>query len=64
MKYVRVWEAARRQQYVLRYELDINELKKTLNDHCVRERHENHVNDVLARYLTRRIAVSESQTPS
>lgn len=64
MKYVRVWEAARREQYVLRYELDINELEKTLNDHCVRERRENHVNDVLARYLTRRTAVSESQTPS
>ncbi|KYQ56375.1 hypothetical protein ALC60_04783 [Trachymyrmex zeteki] len=57
MKYVRVWEATRREQYVLRYELKIDELKKTLNDHCVSERNENHVNDVLTRYLTRRIAV-------
>lgn len=58
MKYVQVWETARREQYVLRYELDMDELKKTLNDHCMRERNENHVNDVLARYLTRRILVS------
>lgn len=59
MKYVRVWEAARREQYVLRYKLEMDELKEILNDHCVRERNENHVNDVLMRYLTRRIAVSE-----
>lgn len=58
MKYVRVWEEARREQYVLRYESDVDELKKTLNDHCVRERNENHVTDVLTRYLTRRIVVS------
>lgn len=58
MKYVRVWEATRREQYVLRYELDMDELKKTLNGYCMRERNENHVNDVLVRYLTRRIAVS------
>lgn len=58
MKYVRAWEAARRQQYVLRYELDVDELKRTSNDHCVRERNENRVNDILTRYLTRRIAVS------
>ncbi|XP_071630090.1 dynein regulatory complex protein 9 [Temnothorax longispinosus] len=61
MKYVRVWEAARREQYVLRYELNLDELKKTLNDHCVRERNENHVNDVLTRYLTRRIALVENR---
>lgn len=64
MKYVRVWEAARREQYVLRYELEMNELKKALNDHCVRERNENHVNDVLTRYLTRRIAVSANSFPT
>lgn len=58
MKYVRLWEAARREQYVLRYELVMGELKKTVDDHCVRERNENRVNDVLTRYLTRRIAVS------
>lgn len=52
-----MWEAARREQYILRYELKMDELKKTLNDHCVRETNENHVNDVLTRYLTRRIAV-------
>ncbi|KYN03839.1 IQ domain-containing protein G, partial [Cyphomyrmex costatus] len=61
MKYVRMWEAARREQYVLRYEVKMDELKKTLNDHCVRERNENHVNDVLTRYLTRRIALIESR---
>ncbi|XP_011065755.1 PREDICTED: IQ domain-containing protein G isoform X2 [Acromyrmex echinatior] len=61
IKYVRVWEAARREQYVLRYELKMDELKKTLNDHCVRERNENHVNDVLMRYLTRRIALIETR---
>ncbi|KAL0134621.1 hypothetical protein PUN28_001431 [Cardiocondyla obscurior] len=61
MKYVRVWEAARREQHVLRHEQDINELKKTLSSHCVRERSENHVNDVLTRYLTRRIALVESR---
>lgn len=58
MKYVRLWEAARREQYALRYESDMDELKKTLNDRCVRERNESHVNDVLMRYLARRIAVS------
>lgn len=63
MKYVRVWEAARREQYTLHHELDADELKKTLNDHCVRERNENHVNDVLMRYLTRRIAVSAKLLP-
>jgi len=51
MKYVQMWEAARREQYVLRYELEKDELKKTLNDHCVREKNENHVNDVLTCYL-------------
>lgn len=64
MKYVRVWEAARREQYVLRYKLEMDELKETLNDHCVRERNENHVNDVLMRYLTRRIAVSANSFPT
>ncbi|KAG5320442.1 DRC9 protein, partial [Pseudoatta argentina] len=61
IKYVRVWEAARREQHVLRYELKMEELKKTLNDHCVRERNENHVNDVLMRYLTQRIAHIETR---
>ncbi|XP_012533374.1 dynein regulatory complex protein 9 [Monomorium pharaonis] len=61
MKYVRVWEAARREQYVLRHELKMDELKKTLNDYCVRERNENRVNDVLTRYLMRRIALIENR---
>ncbi|KYN33980.1 IQ domain-containing protein G, partial [Trachymyrmex septentrionalis] len=60
IKYVRVWEAARREQYVLHYELKMDELKKTLNNHCVRESNENHVNDVLTRYLTQRIALIET----
>ncbi|KYM82012.1 IQ domain-containing protein G [Atta colombica] len=61
IKYVRMWEAARREQYILRYELKMDELKKTLNDHCVRETNENHVNDVLTRYLTRRITLIETR---
>lgn len=64
MKYVRVWEAARREQYVLHYELEMNVLKETLNHHCVLERNENHVNDVLMRYLMRRIAVSANSFPT
>jgi len=64
MKYVRMWEAARREQYVLRYELEKDELKKTWNDHCVREKNENHVNDVLTCYLMRRIAVSVNSFPT
>ncbi|XP_011881410.1 PREDICTED: IQ domain-containing protein G [Vollenhovia emeryi] len=61
MKYVRVWEAARREQHVLRYESDTDELRRTLNDHCVRERNETRVNDVLTRYLTRRVALVENR---
>lgn len=64
MKYVRVWEAARREQYALRYELRLDELKKICNDYCVRERNENHVNDVLTRYLMRRVAVRINSFPT
>lgn len=58
MRYVQTWEEARREQNVLRYELEMDELSKTLNDCYVRERNENRVNSELIRYLTRRMAVS------
>ncbi|KAL6254871.1 hypothetical protein P5V15_014213 [Pogonomyrmex californicus] len=61
MKYVRAWETARREQNVLRYELEMAELKRALNDRCVRERSENHVSGELTRYLTGRIALIENR---
>lgn len=58
MRYVRAWEEARREQNVLRYQLETDKLAKALNDCHVRERDENRVNSELMRYLTHRIAVS------
>lgn len=58
MRYVRAWEKTRREQNVLRYELEMNELEETLNDCYVHEKSENRVNGELTRYLTQRIAVS------
>ncbi|EFN76088.1 IQ domain-containing protein G [Harpegnathos saltator] len=57
MRYVRAWEEARREQNVLRYELEMDKLAKTLNDCNARERNENRVNSELIRYLTQRIAL-------
>lgn len=63
MRYVRAWEEARREQNVLRYELEIDKLAKALNDCNARERNENRVNSELMRYLTQRIAVSANFFP-
>lgn len=59
MRYVRAWEEARREQNALRYELEIRELSRTLDNCYIRERNENRVNSELIRYLTWRIAVRE-----
>ncbi|EZA51694.1 IQ domain-containing protein G [Ooceraea biroi] len=56
MRYVRAWEKARREQNVLRYELEMDERQETLNDHRICERNENCVNGALTRYQTRRMA--------
>ncbi|XP_032682368.1 dynein regulatory complex protein 9 isoform X2 [Odontomachus brunneus] len=61
MRYVRTWEEARREQNVLRYELEMDKLAKALNDCNVRERNENRVNSELMRYLTQRIALIENR---
>lgn len=58
MRYVQAWEKTRREQNVLRYELEMDELEKTLNNCYVHEKSENRVNGELTRYLTQRIAVS------
>lgn len=58
MRYVSAWEKARCEQNALRYELEMEELAKTLNDHRARERNERRVNSELTRYLTQRIMVS------
>lgn len=57
MRYVRAWEEARREQNILRYELEMDKLAKALSDCDARERDENRVNGELMRYLTQHIAV-------
>ncbi|XP_072745451.1 dynein regulatory complex protein 9 [Anoplolepis gracilipes] len=61
MRYVRAWETARREQNVLRYKLEMDELQKTLNNYYVSEKNENRVNSELTRYLTWRIAFIENR---
>jgi len=58
MRYVQIWERTRREQNMLRYQLEMDEWQETLKDYHVRERNEDRVNGELTRYLTRRVAVS------
>jgi len=58
MRYVRMWERTRREQNMLRYQLEMDGWQETLKDYYVRERNENRVNGELTRHLTRRVAVS------
>jgi len=55
---VRMWERTRREQNMLRYQLEMDGWQETLKDYYVRERNENRVNGELTRHLTRRVAVS------
>ncbi|KAH0944898.1 hypothetical protein HN011_001419 [Eciton burchellii] len=61
MRYVQIWERTRREQNMLRYQLEMDEWQETLKDYHVRERNEDRVNGELTRYLTRRVASIEKQ---